>query len=201
MPSPLPGPSTKDRLLKAAMHRFSTQSYDTTTLRDLAADVGVDVAYAHRCYGSKEKLFAAALRATLETERVLGSADKLSVALAKEVVTKRAPGEIRPFDIAFRSFSSPDASQVLREILATDIIAPMTGRCPELSEMRAALVVAFLAGLCIFKDVIEADALVGSDPSYLERAVVQAIEGIISGDRTVIAANKPEYLPKRLEGE
>lgn len=40
-----PDDTTRERILKAAMLRFSTHSYEETGLRDLAADVGVDSAY------------------------------------------------------------------------------------------------------------------------------------------------------------
>ncbi len=56
--------TTRDRILKAAILRFSTHSYDHTGLRDIAADVGVDMAYVHRSFGSKEKLFYEAVKAS-----------------------------------------------------------------------------------------------------------------------------------------
>jgi AcrR family transcriptional regulator len=40
--------------------RFTRTSYEQTGLRDIAADVGIDVAYVHRCFGSKKRLFAKA---------------------------------------------------------------------------------------------------------------------------------------------
>jgi len=176
--------STRERILTAAMLRFSMHSYDTTTLRDLAADVRVDVAYVHRCFGSKEKLFCEALRATLHAERLFGAhVHDLSRVLAREIVIKRAANEIRPLDIVFRSFSSPDASRVLREVLATDIIARMRDNCPQVSGMRAAMVICFLAGLYVFKDVIGADALVEAEDRNLEQAVIETIESIMSGDQ------------------
>jgi AcrR family transcriptional regulator len=45
--------ATRDRILNAAMERFSRTSYEQTGLRDIAADVGVDVAYVHRCFARK----------------------------------------------------------------------------------------------------------------------------------------------------
>jgi len=46
--------STVDRILAAAVKRFATNSYEATGLRDIASDAGVDVAYVHRRFGSKE---------------------------------------------------------------------------------------------------------------------------------------------------
>ena len=40
---PVPEDTTRERILKAAILRFSTHSYEETGLRDIAADVGVDI--------------------------------------------------------------------------------------------------------------------------------------------------------------
>ena len=60
--------TTRERILKAAMLRFSTYSYEETGLRDIATDVGVDTAYVHRSFGSKEKLFREAVDAIVRPE-------------------------------------------------------------------------------------------------------------------------------------
>ena len=65
---PTPEDTTRERILKAALLRFSTHSYEETGLRDIASDVGVDMAYVHRSFGSKEKLFREAVKAMLRPE-------------------------------------------------------------------------------------------------------------------------------------
>ena len=53
--------ATREALLHAAHARFIRLGYDRTTLRDVAADVGVNLALIKRYFGSKEGLFKAAL--------------------------------------------------------------------------------------------------------------------------------------------
>ena len=48
---------TRQRLLEAARIRFARDGYSTTTVRDIAADAGVNVALISRYFGSKEGLF------------------------------------------------------------------------------------------------------------------------------------------------
>lgn len=55
--------ATRRRLLTAARTRFLTLGYERTTLRDVAADAGVNMALVKRYFGSKEGLFKAALGA------------------------------------------------------------------------------------------------------------------------------------------
>ncbi|WP_454685435.1 TetR/AcrR family transcriptional regulator [Ancylobacter moscoviensis] len=175
--------TTRERILKAAMLRFSTHSYEETGLRDLAADVGVDSAYVHRCFGSKEKLFYEAVKATLQPERVFaGEADDLPSALAREVMVERGANEIRPLDIVIRSFSSPDASRVLRDLLMEDFIAPLTKKRRSLSPQSAALIGAFLAGVGILRDVIRADPLLDGDGGEVEKIIARTIGGLMSDD-------------------
>lgn len=56
--------ATRHALLQAARSRFTRLGYDRTTLRDVAADVGVNLALIKRYFDSKEGLFKAALAAT-----------------------------------------------------------------------------------------------------------------------------------------
>src|SRR5438874_11891209 len=48
---------TRAALLAAARVRFARDGYEATNLRDIAADVGVNVALIPRYFGSKEGLF------------------------------------------------------------------------------------------------------------------------------------------------
>ena len=51
---------TRADILSAARRRFGAEGYERTTLRAVAADVGVDAALVFRYFGSKQDLFAAA---------------------------------------------------------------------------------------------------------------------------------------------
>ena len=51
---------TRADILSAARRRFGSEGYERTTLRAVAADVGVDAALVIRYFGSKQDLFAAA---------------------------------------------------------------------------------------------------------------------------------------------
>ena len=57
---------TRADILAAARARFGAEGYERTTLRGVAADVGVDPALVIRYFGSKQDLFAAAAEFTLD---------------------------------------------------------------------------------------------------------------------------------------
>ncbi|THV32851.1 TetR family transcriptional regulator [Rhizobium rosettiformans W3] len=182
---PAPEDATRDRILKAAILRFSSHSYEETGLRDIASDVGVDMAYVHRSFGSKEKLFREAVKAIVRPEVwLVGEASELHVTLAKEVLAEKGANEIRSFDVLARSFSSPEASRVFRELIDEGLVKPMASKCPVVSEQRASMVAAFLAGVSILRDVIGTPALQsGGNDRELMALVSQVVEFIMNEDK------------------
>jgi AcrR family transcriptional regulator len=181
-----PALSTRDRILHAAILRFSSHSYEETGLRDIAADVGVDVAYVHRCFGSKERLFAEALAATLRPDRLLANATgDLAGNLAKEVFAHdgaRARGEVVPLDIVIRSLSSPEASRVLRDFVQNDFIDVLARKLHQPATGRVALIAAFLAGVSILRNVLRIDPLLEAEGGELEGLIAHAIDGLMRPD-------------------
>lgn len=187
-----PASRTKDRILEAAMARFASASYDETNLRDIASDVGVDVAYVHRSFGSKEKLFDAAVRQSLQQRRrfLAGINGGVGGALARRAVNRRATanGDIALLDIIIRSLLSPSAGPLLAEHLERDFIAPLSKLIDRPSEQRAALIAAFLVGIGILKDVLEIKALSRGSAKQLECLIRQTIEAVMTGDTNAVAS-------------
>lgn len=181
-----PVASTRERILDAAIRRFSQHSYEQTGLRDIAGDVGVDVAYVHRSFGSKERLFAEAIRATVGSDRSLfdGPPAALAGALARQALARtgrRPHGRARPLDIAIHSLSSPKAAAILRDNIRDDFITPLSGRLEKPADARAALIVALLTGIGILKDVLELEPLRDAAGGELEGLVARAITEFLSG--------------------
>src|ERR1700738_897144 len=175
--------ATRDRILNAAIERFTRTSYEQTGLRDIAADVGVDVAYVHRCFGSKKRLFAEAVRAAMQPADLLtGPAGDLAVRLANHLLSKRVrrrPG----LDILIRSLSSPEASPVVRHFLQSDFISSLAEKLDEAPTGRIALSAAFLAGLAIFRNVLRIASLLEAAGGELESLIANTI-GFISAGAT-----------------
>lgn len=178
------GVSTRDRILNAAILRFSRQSYEETGLRDIAADVGVDVAYVHRSFGSKELLFAEAVEATIEPARLLASSSgDLAAKVAKEIFARdavRARDKVGPLDIIIHSLSSPEASRVLQETILKGFIDPLAQKLDHPAKSRAALIAAFLVGVGILRSVLGVEPLIKAKRSELEPLIVQVVESMMN---------------------
>ena len=179
-----PAVATRDRILNAAILRFSRQSYEETGLRDIAADVDIDVAYVHRCFGSKEGLFAEAVAATIQPARLLtGAVGGLAGTLAKQVFARdaaRSRDEVGPLDIVVRSLSSPDASRVLREFIVKDFINPLAKKLDQPPSARVALIAALLAGVGILRNVLRITPLIEAEGGELEILIANAIEDMMN---------------------
>lgn len=174
-------PSTRDRILQAAVARFASATYDEVSLRDLAADVGVDVAYVHRSFGSKASLFEAALQAASgdDGRPPLADAppDECAFDLVRRLLDKPrfdqrgGPG---PMDILLRSLASKKASAILRDKAERDILRPIAERMGHEGDLRAAIVVALLLGMGMARDLIQLDALTDPEREPRMRRLLEA---------------------------
>lgn len=174
---------TRRRILETAIRCFAGASYDEIGLRDIAADVGVDVAYVHRCFGSKENLFREVLRAVGETVSVSGIArDALPAALARRQFERRhAPraGEIDPLLMLVRSLTSQKAGRLVGERLESQFIEPMRAGLDDPAGFRAAMIMSLLIGLSIMRNLLHLPAATEIDAAEAEALVVDAVEAIM----------------------
>lgn len=65
---------TREAILAAARTRFGDLGYDGATIRGIAADAGVDAALVHHFFGTKERLFVAAMRLPLVPGEIVAGA-------------------------------------------------------------------------------------------------------------------------------
>lgn len=91
---------TKERILDAAERLFGAQGFASTSLRDITAGAGVNVASVNYHFGSKEALLAAVL------ERRFRPINEERLALLNEVDT-RAAGNPPPVEEVVRAFLTP----------------------------------------------------------------------------------------------
>lgn len=172
----------RDRILEAAVRRFARQSYEETGLRDIAADARVDVAYVHRSFGSKERLFAEAVRASTGICRILADEKQnLSDHLARQAFRGddwAATAENGPLDVVIHSLTSPAAARVVRECIKDDFVEPLGARLDDPAFLRAAVISALLAGIGIFRNVLEIEPLHEAAGGDLETLLATTIAHI-----------------------
>src|SRR5690606_29063353 len=176
--------ATKQAMLAAAHSRFMRESYENVGLRDIAGDVGVDVALVSRYFGSKEELFREVLGMGRKEEILPPgiSNDAIPGYLASLFLSQGADANenVERMLILLRSASSPTASQIVREALRRDILVPLAEHLGgERPELRASTSMAVWMGMTIMRTIIAVESLGPGDPE-MERKLRLLFEAALS---------------------
>jgi AcrR family transcriptional regulator len=143
---------TRAGLLAAATKRFAREGYDSVSLREIAADAGVDVSLVSRYFGGKEELFAEVLvMCPGGTEMFEGDHGDFGERIATKIVM--GPQETTDLDcllIILRSASSSRAREAIRKSGEESFFGPIARWLggPD-STVRARLVADIVMGVTI----------------------------------------------------
>jgi AcrR family transcriptional regulator len=192
---------TREAILAAARALFGEMGYDRTTIRRIAADAGVDAALVHHFYGTKDQLFAAAMRLPVNPRQVLAEAlspesrdqgQSLGEHLLRTVLGVWEVAEIRSTFLGLLR-SAPTSEQavvMLREFLAGAILGPLAAAAREAAPgadaqnagYRAALVASQVLGLGLTRYVLEVEPLAQASSEDLIAAIAPNLDRYLTGD-------------------
>lgn len=157
--------ATRKHLLTAARARFLTHGYDRTTLRDVAADAGVNMALIKRYFDSKEGLFKAALGSVPRFPDGDGAAPDDRTTLA-ETLSRQLTGHMWPElgehpVLLLLRVSGDERVDSLRRQSLYDFSRQVLAASGESSEeddaerlLRAELVVALGVGIAVVRSAV-----------------------------------------------
>lgn len=133
---------TREAILGAARRQFADRGYDGATIRGIAADAAVDPALVHHFYGTKERLFAAAMRMPFVPSEVItaalaghgGSAGHAPAArslgehMVRTALTVWEETEVRGVFLGLlrSAVTSEEAAAMLREFIVDAILRPIS---------------------------------------------------------------------------
>jgi AcrR family transcriptional regulator len=177
--------ATRQAMLVSARSRFLLESYENVGLRDIAADVGVDVALVSRYFGSKEELFKEVLRSGKDDKLPVGvAAADLPDYLACMVLQQDREEDrvhVERLMIILRSASSPKAAEIVREALRKDVLAPFAALLEGAhAEARASLVVAVLMGTTILRTIMAVEPLCENNRATMDRKLRDLFKSALS---------------------
>ncbi len=147
---------TRAALLAAARLRFARDGYEATNLRDIAADVGVNVALIPRYFVSKEGLFQAVVafdRSRL-VQAMQGPPEQLAERLLKNALVDPAGSDHDLFVTLLLSSDYPPAAEYMRallDLLSADLATQTTA--PD-ANLRADLAVALITGIVVLRRLV-----------------------------------------------
>lgn len=127
--------STRRALVRAALRRFATQGYRATTVRQIAADAGVNVALINRYFVSKEGLFEACMSRTstqLSGPPRAANLDEVIERLIAHVVNSPDGDDPLQMLLLLRSSGDDNANRIRRRTLEnyTQRLAASAGWSP-----------------------------------------------------------------------
>jgi AcrR family transcriptional regulator len=193
-----PGPSsTRAEIVAAAAHRFAIAGYDATSVRQVAADAGVDPALVRRFFGGKERLFTDVASALIDPARAVAAVADGPRETAGERLLRyflsllgdvQRPG---PFLGLIRSaVTSEHAANLMRRFLAERVLGEIAATLhADRPDLRAALVASQLVGLAVARYAVRLAPLTATDHDELARWVAPVIQHYLTGDHLTTTSN------------
>lgn len=172
---------TRADMLSAARRRFAADGYERTTLRAVAADVGVDAALVIRYFGSKQDLFAAAADFAVELPDLSNvDPDEIAGILLPRFFAVWEDDET--FLALLRvAMTSPVAADTLRRVFAEQVAPTLITVTPDHPVTRIGLMGAFVIGLATTRYVLVNPPIANLSREELSRWATPVIRLLLVG--------------------
>lgn len=206
-----PGESrTREAILEAARRSFGERGYDGATIRDIAGRAGVNPALIRHFYGSKEQLFAAAMKLPVLPGEIIGGAlaatrDRLGPGFRAHLGEVLIGTMLRVWDQAeareaflglLRGAATTDQGlAMLREFVTSTIMVGMVRgaglRDDAEGRLRVSLVASQVVGLGFTRYLLRLEPVASASLEDLVAAVGPTVQRYLTGDITRAAPNVP----------
>jgi len=174
---------TRAAILDAAAQLFHERGYAGASIRDIAAAAATDGALVIRHFGSKERLFLAAIESELMIQPlVAGPLETLGADFVRILLD---PGDrVRGVFLALIRASDGDgAGSRLREMHESDFVAPLRARLtgPD-ADLRARLAAALTGGLLYALWIVEDEVLIAADHEEIVARYGAVLQQLLTPD-------------------
>lgn len=180
---------TRGLILRAALAQFAANGYERASLRAIATDAGVDQKLIAHYFGSKQGLFAAAIRLPIDPSELMPqilSGDpaaigerlaRVAVGILEDPATReRMVGVIRAVA------SQPEIARSLREFLEREVFAPAAAHLGDAdAPRRLALAASQFVGLALARHVVELEPLRETPAEQLVAALAPTFQRYLTG--------------------
>lgn len=181
---------TRDRILTSARELFARNGIHKTSIRAVAAAAGVDSALVHHYYGTKEKLFAAAVHIPIDPMDIIGPLREVPVeelgytlpsrllplwdseigaGLVAELRSVLAGSEVS----LFRSF--------IQEVIAVEV-GTRVDNPPGSGTIRIQFVASQLVGVVMARYILELEPFTSLPAERIARTIAPNLQRYLTGD-------------------
>ena len=181
---------TRDRILASARELFSRNGIGNTSIRAVAAAAGVDSALVHHYFGTKEKLFGAAVRIPIDPMEVIGPLREVPVEeLGYQIPSKLLPlwdSELGAGLMAtLRSVIAGSEVNLFRSFIQDVIAVEVGGRVddpPGSGVIRVQFVASQLIGVVMARYILELEPFKSLPPEQIARTIAPNLQRYLTGD-------------------
>jgi AcrR family transcriptional regulator len=181
---------TRDRILASARELFARNGIGNTSIRAVAAAAGVDSALVHHYFGTKEKLFAAAVSIPIDPMAVIGPLREVPV----EELGYKIPSTLlalwdseigAAFMATLRSILAGSEANLFRSFIQ-DVIAVEVGTRiddpPGSGIIRVEFVASQLVGVLIARYILELQPFASLPADQVARTLAPNLQRYLTGD-------------------
>jgi AcrR family transcriptional regulator len=181
---------TRDRILTSARELFARNGIRNTSIRAVAAAAGVDSALVHHYFGTKEKLFAAAVHIPIDPMDIISQLREIPV----EELGHRLPSILLPlwdseigaaFIATLRSIIAGSEVNLFRTFIQ-DVIAVEVGSRvdspPGTGVIRIQFVASQLVGVVMARYILQLEPFATLPADTIARTIAPNLQRYLTGD-------------------
>ncbi|WP_107059358.1 TetR/AcrR family transcriptional regulator [Streptomyces sp. NRRL F-5126] len=184
-PRPRDAAATRKALLDAAAELFFERGFQRTTVRDIAGRAGANQSLIFRYFGSKAAVFEA-VAARLGHEQLERTPAERLLETTLRSMLRDEPGRRRDHTMVtfLRSLGTEGPAADIAEQLGDDYATALAtlSDAPN-ARLRAQLVLAWLIGIGLVRDVSRGEPLSGADADEVTGLVLTAARTLLEGAR------------------
>jgi AcrR family transcriptional regulator len=183
-------PDTREAILAAARNAFADKGYDGASIRIIATSAGVDPALVHHYFGTKDKLFLAAMNLPVDpgaliTKAVDGDLDDIGERLVRMFLTVwDGPAGAAGVALLRSAVGSEWTAKLFREFVITQIMRRLMARLalnPAEAPLRISLAASQMAGIGMLRYVLKVEPLASMPREVLVAAIAPTVQRYLTG--------------------
>ncbi|WP_033258494.1 MULTISPECIES: TetR family transcriptional regulator [Kitasatospora] len=182
------GGDTRGAVLAAARAEFAARGYERASMRAIARGAGVDAALLHHYFGTKDRLFMAALEFPLDPRAVAenvfaGDPATIGERVAGFVVGLWEQPEVRERLLALvrTAATSEEVAGAMRGFMVAELVGRVAARLEVAQpELRVELAMSQVVGLAMARYVIGVEPLASAPPEVLVPLLGRTLQGCLT---------------------
>jgi len=173
---------TEACILQEARRLFAEEGFERATIRAVARGTGVDPALVMQYFGSKEALFAAAMKGAHGGGTARTAArEEIPAAVLHDVLAKFETADREAAVALLRNFlTHPEANRIMRDEVLCSLIRDLARTIGGSdAELKAALLMSSVFGMALARYVLEVPGLADAGRADIERLLGPALQALL----------------------